>query len=208
MPRHRRPNIRSAAGPIVLIGLLFFAGVSAGAQELPDEIRGYKVHRTKKVTVRSEPGAEKKAERDQDDLRVEVDFSEPELAGVGLFGITLELDVRVTVFGQSGEIDFITFRDFRVNGIGVEIEEYRAGFEFKKGRTVELEEPVRIFVSTPGTLRGALEDLRDSKEEWPVTGRVFVFGKFRKLGFRFKRVVPVDVDLRIKNPLREPEPDN
>jgi hypothetical protein len=54
-------------------------------------------------------------------------------------------------------------------------------------------------------LRGAVRELKDSKEEWSVTGRVFVFGKFKKFGFNFKRVVPVEINIKIKNPLRAGE---
>jgi hypothetical protein len=183
----------------LFVCLLFFAD-AASSQELPDKIRGYKVHQAK-ISVQNESAEE----AEKEDLRVEVDFDEPELAGVGLFGITLELGSRVTVFGQSGKIDFISFKDFEVNGIKVEIEEYRESFEFKKGKSVELEKPVAIFVSTAQTLRGALREYGDSKDEWLVTGRVFVFGRFNKFGFKFKRVIPVDVELKIKNPLTNTE---
>ena len=122
-----------------------------------------------------------------------------------MFGITLELDSKVTVFGQSGKIDFISFKDFKVNGIKVDIEEYRTRFEFKKGKAFELEKPVQIFVSTSQSLRGALSEYKDSKDKWLVKGRVFVFGKFKKFGFSFKRVIPVDIELEIDNPLKEKE---
>ena len=48
----------------------------------------------------------------------------------------------------------------------------------------------------------ALGDWGNSKETWPVTGRVYVFGKFKKGPFSFKRVVPVELDLQMRNPLR------
>lgn len=44
-------------------------------------------------------------------------------------------------------------------------------------------------------------DKTAAKDEWTVTGRVFVFGRFKKFGFDFKRVVPVEINLKIKNPL-------
>ncbi len=181
----------------IFICLFIFADAS-NSQDLPDKIRGYKVYKADiKVQNESESDAKEK------DLRVEVDFEEPEVASVGLFGVTVELGSKVTVFGQSGTIDFISFKDFEVNGIKVNIEEYKESFEFKKGEPVELKKPVEIFVSTTQTLRGALKEYQDSKDEWLVKGRIFVFGKFNKLGFKFKRVIPVDVELMIKNPLKE-----
>jgi hypothetical protein len=59
-----------------------------------------------------------------------------------------------------------------------------------------------IFIPACQILNAAWNEVSGSKKEWIVTGRVFVFGKFRKLGFSFKRVVPVEVKLMINNPLR------
>jgi hypothetical protein len=44
---------------------------------------------------------------------------------------------------------------------------------------------------------------------WPVTGRVYVFGRFKKFLFSFKRVVPVELSLTLPNPLKSKtiEPD-
>ena len=99
------------------------------SQDLPDKIRGYKVKKTD-ITIGS-----KSAENSEDDeASVEVVFDEPEVANVGLAGITLELGGVMTIFGQSGTVDFITFKDFELNGIKVDIEEYKKSFEFKKKR--------------------------------------------------------------------------
>jgi len=67
-----------------------------------------------------------------------------------------------------------------------------------------LREPLRIYIYLPSALLAALGDWRgDSKETWPVTGRVYVFGKFKKGPFSFKRVVPVELNLSMRNPLKE-----
>ncbi len=192
-------SFKSNAAPVCLLFFCFlFLTFSIYSQDLPDKIRGYKVHKTNiLVQNHSLENSEKK------DLGVAMDFEEPEIADIGLFGINLELKSKLTVFGQSGKIDFISFKDFKVNGIKVDIEEYKDSFEFKQGESFELEKPVRIFVSTRQTLRGALNEYENSKEKWLVTGRVFVFGKFKKFGFSFKRVIPVDVELLIDNPLQE-----
>ena len=181
----------------ILTFILCFFVSAANAQDLPDKIRGYKVKKAD-LTI----GSKGAASSEDEDLGVEVAFDEPEVASVGLTGITLELGGAMTVFGQSGTVDFITFNDFKVNGMNVDIEEYKDSFEFKKGESVELEKPVEIFVRTSQALRGVLEEYNDSKDKWKVTGRVFVFGRFNKMGFKFKRVIPVDVDMLIENPLK------
>jgi hypothetical protein len=48
---------------------------------------------------------------------------------------------------------------------------------------------------------GALGEWNDSKPTWPVTGRVDVFGQFKKFIFKSKRVVPVELSLSLPNPL-------
>lgn len=166
------------------------------AQEMPDKIRGYKVYK-EKVVVQSDragPAA-------NEDLRVEVNFDEPAVTDLSLLGVTFDLGGELTVFGQSGTVDFISFKGFKVNDVSVAIEEYREAFDFKKGETQKLKKPVKIFVGAGGILSGALKEWRDSKKIWTVRGRVLVFGRFNKFGIKFKRVIPVDVDLLIENPL-------
>lgn len=167
------------------------------SQELPDTIRGYKVHKEKIVVTQENRPNEKK-----EDLSVTVNFEDPELTDFSLLGVTFELSGEVIVTGQSGKVDFITFNDFRVNGIPVEIEEYGESFEFKKDKPFKLGKPIQIFVSTAQTLRGAVKEAKDSQDEWTVTGRAFVFGRFKKMGFNFKRVIPVDVKIKIPNPVK------
>ena len=95
------------------------------------------------------------------------------------------------------------FKDFKVNGLAVEIEEYANPFEFKKNEPVRLPKPIKIFLSAKQAVKGALSELRNSQEEWMVTGTVLVFGRFKKWGFSAKRVVPVEVSVKIKNPLKQ-----
>ena len=166
------------------------------AQDLPKEIRGYKVQRAKISVVGH---AEKTEIKDQPEVSVKI--GEPELVDVSLAGITFELSAEINSLKQSGTIDFLTFHDFRVNGLKVDVKEYREPFEFKKNRIVALPKPIEIFLGTGQTLRGVLKETKESKEEWTVTGRIFVFGQFKKSFLKFKRVVPVEINLKIKNPL-------
>jgi hypothetical protein len=64
-----------------------------------------------------------------------------------------------------------------------------------------LREPLRFFISTPVAALAAVDEWNNSKETWPVTGRVYVCGKFKKFLFTFKRCVPVELELAMKNPL-------
>jgi len=180
---------------LCLCGLIFVSTLKA--QDLPDEIRGYKVHRAK-VSVRTRIDQNKPPE----DFAVAVDFDEPKLVRISPLGTTFEVSLEMTVFNQSGKIDFLTFKDFRVNGLKVEIEEYGESFEIEKNKPARLQKPIKIFVAATQSIKGGLKEIFKSEKQWQVTGRVFVFGKFKKIGFKFKRVVPVDVNLKITNPLK------
>jgi len=174
---------------------LFIAAASAYPQDLPKEIRGYKVHREKitvssvKSTVESPSGAF-------------VKIGDPKLFELDVTGLTFELPAEITSADQSGKVDFLTFQNIKVNAISVDIDEYRHPFEFKKGELVLLPKPARIFLSITGLAQAAWKEMRDSKPEWAVAGRVFVFGRFRRYGFYHKRVVPIDFEIKIKNPLK------
>lgn len=179
------------AGRIQLLCSLFLLfAVSASSQILPDKIRGYKVYKDK-VSVN--------ATTTDSDAAVHV--GDPELVDVSLTGITLELPAEFTAAHQSGKVEMITFYDLKVNGIKVEAEEYLHKFEFKKGEKVIVPKPMRMFVPASGVVKAAWKEMTDAREEWTVTGRVFVFGKFRRYGLYHKRVVPIDFTLTVKNPV-------
>lgn len=186
----------------VFLGGLFFLSIVAAAaqQEFPDKIRGYKVHRAN-ISVKNQ--TEKTFAKDKSEAFVRV--GEPELIDVSLTGITFELSAEIDSLAESGTVDFLTFHDFRVNGLKVEVEEYKKSFDFKKNQTVALPDPIVVFLSAAQTLRGALKEMKESKDEWTVTGRIFVFGQFKKSFLKFKRVVPIEINLKIKNPLKNTE---
>lgn len=177
----------------VLVLMLF--SVTYG-QELPNKIRGYKVHNIK-VAVKDQTG--QTTTKDKADILVKLD--EPEVSVNGLFSVAIEVVPELTAMRQSGKIDFVTFRDVRINGIAVEIEEYRNGFLFTKNVPVLLPKPVRSTISIVGIAKAAYKELIESKKEWSVTGTVFVFGRFNRFGLSFKRVIPVKIDMKIKNSL-------
>ena len=184
----------------ILIFTLFFS-VAIFSQKLPDKIRDYKVYDAK-ISVKTDRNAKTEIAK-KGETEATVKIGDPELTEVSLAGITFEISPEITNLGQSGTVDFLAFHDFFVNGLTVEIEEYKESFGFEKNQSVKLPKPVRIFLGASQTLRGALREIKDSKDEWIVTGKVFVFGKFKKFGFSFKRVVPVEINVKIKNPLKE-----
>jgi hypothetical protein len=179
-----------------------FVGIaSVGAQDLPREIRGYKVHKAK-IRVEPVPKASiSSGDASKDDDAV-VKVPRPRVVDIGLTGITLEVITEITPPKQRGKVDFLMFHGITVNGITIEIEEFRKPFELSGDPSKTLTLPVRAYIRNTDVLRAAYRELVDSKENWNVKGRIFVFGRFKKFGFTFKRVIPVDIELDVPNPLR------
>lgn len=178
--------------------LLLPAGFAVAQENLPKEIRGYKVYKGK-IVVRTEPDKTSSAKNDPE---IFIKIGEPELTNFSFSGVTIELPAEINSSEQSGTIDFLTFYNFRLNNVAVEIEEYKDSFEFKKNHLIKLPKPIKILIGARQTVRGALSELIKSKDIWTVTGKVFVFGRFKKSFLKFKRVVPVEINLLIKNPLK------
>ena len=148
----------------------------------------------------------KSAETDSPDASTDavLNVGDPVLTDVGLNGVSFEVTANITTARQSGTVDFLTFHDFRINGVSVNVEEYRHSFSFRKNETIKLPAPAKIFLPTTQLLHGAWREMRESKKRWTVTGRVFVFGRFRRFGFNHRRVIPIDISLTITNPLSDP----
>ena len=178
--------------------LVVLSVLPALAQDLPKEIRGYKVHKTG-ISVKT--SADKAPAGKGPEAFVKI--GEPGIADVSLTGVTFEIPAEITSFDQSGSVDFLTFHNFKIDGLPVEVEEYRSPFSFRKNERVVLPKPVRLFLGTGQVVKAAWKELAETKKVWTITGRVFVFGKFKKFGFNFKRVIPVDINIKIDNPLLE-----
>lgn len=182
-------------------------GASKEERRYPKEIRGYKVARAK-VEIRKSAGAKSgdgvEASTDSDAL---IHFGEPRIVSTTPLGITLEVPVTVAAVKQGGRVDFLAFEDMVVNGMPVTIEDYTHSFELPNKEPVSLPKPVRIFISSPRAIVGAINDWSNPQATWPVTGRVYVFGHYRKFIFTAKRVVPVELSLTLPNPLRNQKPD-
>ena len=206
---------------ISCIVLVFVSGATAvlpQSRSYPKEIRGYKVERTVVEVKKPEKKNPKSgnastqndganpddsganSEADVDEL---IRFGEPRLTRATPLGITFEVPIVVSPVKQSGQVDFLMFEDMVVNGTSVDIDEYHHKFDLPNKDSLTLREPLRFYIYLPSALLAALGDWSDTKETWPVTGRVYVFGKFKKSIFSFKRVVPVELNLTMRNPLRK-----
>jgi hypothetical protein len=176
------------------------ANASNSARIYPREIRGYKVARAK-VEIRK---SAKKEDGDQTatDSDALIQFGEPRIVSTTPLGITLEVPVTVAAVKQGGRVDFLAFEDMVVNGMPVTIEDYMNPFELPNKEAISLPRPIRLFISSPRAIVGAINDWSNPQATWPVTGRVYVFGHYRKFIFTAKRVVPVELRLTLPNPLR------
>ena len=213
-----------------IICFFLVAVCSSQTRDYPKEIRGYKVERAavelkprenQKVAKTSQqtPGSQKNSSSTSTgatlpapassptvdpDPSVDqlITFRAPSLARVTPLGITLNVPVVVAPIRQSGHADFLLFEDMIVNEHSIEIEEYRRGFDLPTQKPLTLHEPLRFFISLPTATLAAIGEGINSKETWPLTGRVYVCGKYKKFVFSFKRCVPVELNLTMQNPLR------
>lgn len=194
----------------VLLIPVISASVLAQTRTYPKEIRGYKVERTAIEIKKPEPNQNARNARQSRDANVSdpdidalIQFGQPQLARVTPLGITFEVPIVVAPVTQKGRVDFLVFEDMQVNGRSVEIDEYSRAFDLPNKRPLTLREPLHFYIYLPSAVLAAMGEWSDSKESWPVTGRVYVFGKFKKSLFSFKRCVPVELNLTMRNPLRE-----
>ena len=176
----------------------------------PKEIRGYKVERAavelkenKNQTAKSSGDSSTKQQTPNSQSGQLIQFGSPRVASVTPLGIGLEIPVVVSPVKQKGRVDFLVFEKMRVNGTSVEIDEYHRAFDLPNHKTLTLKEPLRFYVYLPSAIMVAIDELSSSTKEWPITGVVYVFGRFNKSIFRFKRVIPVEIKLTTPNPLRE-----
>jgi len=186
---------------------------------VPKEVRGYKVHRADVELKKTEPSSKAQSGKDasgkedsrkrrvseeqeyQQDEPLLVRLGEPKLVSVSPLGVTFDVPVIIGAIKQEGEVDRLVFDDMRVNDSSVSIDDYAHKFKLPNEEPLTLQPPLRIFVSTPQAVMRTIDELLNSKDVWPVTGRVYVCGHFKRFLFKFKRAVPVELDTSIKNPL-------
>jgi hypothetical protein len=179
---------------VAAVSTLAFSQTATG-QELPNSIRGYKVHHAGASVVSIDT-------TNGDDVRsdISITLKTPEVIEITLSGAVFEVDAEFTA-SRSGKVDLITFHDFQVNGIPFEIDDVATPFSFKKNKVATIPKPARVSVSLTSVPRAIYQQISDNPSDLTVTGTAFVFGKFKKFGMTFNRVVPITIDLTIKNPL-------
>jgi hypothetical protein len=176
--------------------------VAAQTRTYPDKIRGYKVERTV-VEIKKTESQQANNSNGDADVDTLIKLGDPKLARVTPLGITFEVPIVVAPVKQSGRVDFLVFEDMVINGRSVDVAEYKHNFDLPNKAPATLNDPLSIHIFLPSALLAAIGEWTDSKDTWPVTGRVYVFGKFKKSIFSFKRVIPVELKLTMRNPLRE-----
>lgn len=205
----------------LLIFLLLVSVIDAAAQApdksskgdpLPQEVRGYKVYRaridlkrikesdTKNSNKKSEKNSEKEEYDEVEPLFIRL--GEAKLVSVTPLGVTFDVPVIIPPVKQQGKVDLLVFEDMTVNETPVDIEDHVNKFELPNKQPLTLARPLRVFVSTPQAVLTTIDEFLNSKEVWPLTGRVYVCGHFKKYLLKFKRAVPVELATSIKNPLR------
>ena len=188
-------NFRSVT-VLALALLLLRPGLILSQQPAyPAELRGYKVE-TGAVNLQK-PG--KGARPDSNDW---IRFGQLRVTKISRSGVNLELPIVVSPVKQKGQVDFLVFENVVVNGTPVRIDEYHRQFDLPNEKELILREPLKFFVSLPNALLAAIGEWSNSTDKWRVTGRIYVFGRYKKFLFNFKRTIPINVDLMITNPLK------
>jgi len=190
-------NVQTPLAVAFLTLLTWSPSIQAQKAAYPKELRGYKVE-VAAVDIKNR----EKNNRESDPGAL-LHFGDPNLVRVTPLGISLEIPLVVSPVQQKGRVDFMVFEDMVVNGTEVEIDEYHDAFELPNKEQLTLKQPLRFYLYLPRAVLAVVDELGNSKETWPVTGRVYVFGRFRKSLFSFKRCIPVELNLTIHNPLRE-----
>jgi hypothetical protein len=192
----------------VIIACTFLVSlVSASAQQptYPDKIRGYKLSRANVEPRKPNQKKTKTANDDESSLDLDaqalIRFGPPQLARVTPLGVSFEISIVVNPVRQKGQVDFLVFEEMLVNGTSVEIDEYHHSFDLPNKTPLTLKEPLKFYVYLPNALLAAVDEWSNSKKTWLVEGRLYVFGRYKKMFFTFKRYVPIELKIAIDNPL-------
>ncbi|MEP6719080.1 MAG: hypothetical protein ABJB21_08050 [bacterium] len=180
---------------------------------MPKEVRGYKIHRAEVEMKKPSESGKKKPDEKSEKEKFDKDeydetepllirLGEPELVGVSPLGVTFDVPVILAAVKHQGDVDLLVFEDMKVNDAPVTLDDYVYPFKLPNKEPLTLAPSVRIFVSTPQAVLRTIDDVFNSREVWPVTGRIYVCGNFKKFLFTFKRAVPVELQTSIRNPLR------
>jgi hypothetical protein len=181
---------------VVLASVLLYAGTSLSAQSLPGSIRGYKVH-TAKIFVAPTGASPAKGANHE----AVVFLGTPSLTSVGFSGVQMQIPVEVRSSKVTGEIEFVTFHDLKVDGSAIQIDEIRPALKLPKNAKFPIRQLVNVNISGSGILKAGVKSASGAGKLISISGTAFVFGTFDKLGMKFKRVIPVKISASVPNPL-------
>jgi hypothetical protein len=160
----------------------------------PKKIRGYKVYKAK---ILIQVAKDKLPEDPKGDFDSLVKVGMPQNFQLSLTGAAFEIPISMNIYKTGGRVESISFEDVRINGIKMNVDEFNQPFDFEKNVATDLPYPLKIIVDlSQGP--GALLNFKPSLGEFEVTGKVYVFGTFKKMGMKFKRVIPADFKLKTK----------
>jgi hypothetical protein len=157
---------------------------------------------TQTTNQTNQPATQAASQTANSDVDRLITFGRPQLARVTPLGITFEVPIVIAPVKQGGRVDFLLFEDMMVNDHSVEIDEYHRAFDLPGKKPLTLPGPLSFYIYLPVAAVAAVDEWSNSKETWPITGRVYVCGKFKKFLFSFKRCVPVELNLTMRNPLK------
>ncbi|MFV0390124.1 MAG: hypothetical protein ACK5NT_15390 [Pyrinomonadaceae bacterium] len=181
----------------LLFTFILFFTTFAFSQNSKGKIRGYKVH-SEKIEVHAD--TEEVSDSDSD---VKVSFSEAKFSGITLKGALITVTPEIYVKGQSGTVDSLVFENIEINGNPVTIDEFTTSFAFNSREKITFSKPVRINIGAVSSIQTIIKELTDSEKKWNITGRVYVFGRFKRAFLTFKRVVPIEFSISITNPIQK-----
>ncbi len=175
-----------------LFCLLFF--ILAGGNFAQEKIRGYKVYNAKVSVISAQDNVSPNIKNDFDSL---VKIGKPQNFTLTTAGASFELPLTVNIFRSGGRIERVSFENVQVNGLKMQVEDFAEVFDLEKGIDKPFPRPLKVKIYLSDTAR-SLFSLKPSIRNFEVAGRVVVFGTFKKLGFKFKRAIPLDLKFKVK----------
>jgi hypothetical protein len=181
-----------------LFCLLFL--ILAGSNFAQEKIDGYKVYNAKVLVASERDDVPANTKSDFDSL---VKIGKPQnftFTGGTTAGASFEIPLSVNIFKSGGRIERVSFENVQVNGLKMQVEDFNEMFDFEKGIDAPFPRPLKVKVHLSDAAR-SLFSLKPSISNFEVVGRVLVFGTFRKLGFKFKRAIPLDLKFNVALPI-------
>ncbi|HEV7646387.1 MAG TPA: hypothetical protein VGO50_20805 [Pyrinomonadaceae bacterium] len=188
----RLNNRRTFSKRIPLFCLLLLT--LAGGNFAQGKIDGYKVYNAKVSVISAQDDVPPNIKNDFDSL---VKIGKPQNFTLTTAGASFELPLSVNIFKSGGRIERVSFENVQVNGLKMQVEDFIEVFDFEKGLDMPFPRPLKVKVRLSDTAR-SLFSLKPSIRNFEVAGKVLVFGTFKKLGFKFKRAIPVDLKFKVK----------